>query len=132
MADSALRILLAEDDPIGARFATAAAESLGHTVVHAETGRAALELLKREPFDVALLDLGLPELSGLDVARRLRHHERALGRPPLLILALTAGDLDEDARQDAGIDAVLEKPVNVTLLRETLMRCRAPHGRRNI
>lgn len=120
-----LRILLAEDEAIGARFATAAVHRLGHDVVCAENGREALDWLKRERFDVALLDLGLPELDGLDVARRIRHHERGRGGCPLVIVALTAGELDEVTREEAGIDAVLEKPVQVNVLGETLERCRA-------
>jgi CheY-like chemotaxis protein len=120
-----LRILLAEDEAIGARFAIAAAQRLGHEVVRVETGSSALDLLKRERFDVALLDLGLPELDGLDVARRIRHHERDRGGCPLVIVALTAGQLDERTREEAGIDAVLEKPVQVKLLGETLASCHA-------
>jgi len=125
MSTRKLRVLLAEDDAIGARFAIAAVERLGHEVVSVDTGRAALDLLEREHFDVALLDLGLPELSGLDVARRLRSHERTNHvENALVIIALTASDLDDGARERAGIDAVLEKPVHVVFLGETLERCR--------
>jgi CheY-like chemotaxis protein len=129
MSGRTLRVLLAEDDPIGARFAVAALERLGHDVVTVESGRAALDLLKREHFDAALLDMGLPELSGLDVSRRLRSHEKATGKGSVVIVALTASDLDERAREAAGIDAVLEKPVEVAVLGAALERCfraRAP------
>jgi CheY-like chemotaxis protein len=122
-SDRKLRVLLAEDDAICAGFAATAVEQLGHAVVRAETGRAALDLLVREPFDVALLDLGLPELDGLDVARRLRRHERATGASPLVIIALTASDLEETTGRAAGIDAILEKPVRAAVLRETLAAC---------
>lgn len=126
MAVGKLRVLLAEDDSIGARFAVAALERLGHVVVVVETGRAALDVLKRETFDVAILDMGLPELAGIDVARRFRSHERAQGERSLVIVALTASDLDDEARDAAGIDAVLQKPVEEALLEETLGRCSRP------
>jgi CheY-like chemotaxis protein len=124
-----LCVLLAEDDPIGAHHATAAVECLGHVVVHAATGRDALGRLKQGGFDVALLDLGLPELSGVDVARRIRNHERARGTSALLIIALTAGDLDESTREAAGIDAVLEKPLQLALLAEVLRSRSSPSHR---
>jgi CheY-like chemotaxis protein len=123
MSGRTLRILLAEDDSIGARFAISALERLGHAVVTVDNGRSALDLLKREHFDAALLDMGLPELSGLDVARRLRNHEKAKGEGSLVIVALTASDVDESVREAAGIDAVLEKPVDVAVLDEALERC---------
>jgi CheY-like chemotaxis protein len=129
MSDRKLRVLLAEDEPICSRCALAALHDLGHDVVTVETGRAALDLLKRERFDVALLDLGLPELSGLDVACRLRTHERASeGGAPVVIIALTASDLDEAARDAAGIDAVLEKPIRAAELGDVLARTCRPRG----
>lgn len=128
MSNGKLRVLVAEDDPIGARFAIAAVERLGHDAVRVETGREALARLKDEHFDVAMLDMGLPELAGIDVARRLRTHERAAGLNAIVIVALTAADLSEEECASAGIDAVLEKPVVVSVLAEALARCMGPRG----
>jgi CheY-like chemotaxis protein len=125
-----LRVLLAEDEAIGSRFAIAVLQRLGHEVVAVETGREALDLLLRERFDVALLDLGLPELSGLDVARRLRHHEQRSGNPAIIIVVLTAGELDAATREEVGIDAVLDKPVQLKVLSEALDACRSARALR--
>lgn len=129
MSEQKLRVLLAEDEPICARFALSALQELGHDVVAVETGRAALDLLKREHFDVALLDVGLPELSGVDVACRVRTHERGTeGGAPVAIIALTASDLDEAARDAAGIDAVLEKPIRLAALDDVIARTCRPRA----
>jgi two-component system, OmpR family, phosphate regulon response regulator OmpR len=112
------RILLIEDD---ARLAAMVAEYLGgvgYRVEVAETGRAGLERLAREPFDAAVLDLMLPDMDGLDVCRALR------ARSPLPVLMLTArGDAaDRIVGLEMGADDYLPKPFEP---RELLARLRA-------
>ena len=112
------RILLIEDD---ARLAAMVAEYLGgvgYRVEVAETGRAGLERLSREPFDAAVLDLMLPDMDGLDVCRALR------ARSPLPVLMLTArGDAaDRIVGLEMGADDYLPKPFEP---RELLARLRA-------
>src|SRR5688572_22909010 len=91
---------------------------VGYRVEVAETGRAGLERLAREPFDAAVLDLMLPDMDGLDVCRALRQ------RSPLPVLMLTArGDAaDRIVGLEIGADDYLPKPFEP---RELLARLRA-------
>jgi signal transduction histidine kinase len=108
---SARRILVAEDNPDARAMLHAALTLDGHRVeVSAEGGRA-LERALADPPDVMLVDIGLPGLSGYEVARRVRAR---LGRAVVLI-ALTGYGRPEDRRRshEAGFDAHLVKPVSV-------------------
>lgn len=106
------RILLAEDNEINRRVAVAALCDMGHEVLLAGTGAEALAILERTPVDLVLMDLQMPELSGLDAARRIRERERGAGRK-IPIIALTAHAMSEDRERclEAGMDDYLAKPV---------------------
>jgi PAS domain S-box-containing protein len=121
-----MRILLAEDNPINALLATRALERLGATVVHVEDGVRALECVQAEgPFDLALIDVRMPRLDGLETARRIRAVEAAsagLGRLHLVALTANAGREDEIAARAAGFDGFLAKPLNLKLLPALLER----------
>jgi two-component system aerobic respiration control sensor histidine kinase ArcB len=119
-SDVPLRVLLAEDEPVAAHFASAMVESLGHSVVVATTGQEAWLYLKSAAFDVAILDLGLPEMCGTDVARRIRRFPQRLSRAPVWVIVLTAGTLAEKDRINAGVDVVVEKPITRAALVEAL------------
>ena len=117
------RVLLAEDNPINALLASKALERLGAGVVLARDGTEALARLeeariRRQPFDLALLDIRMPGLDGLETARRIRRAEAEAGRPRLMLVALTAnaGDEDERAAREAGFDAFLPKPLDIRAL----------------
>jgi CheY-like chemotaxis protein len=121
-----LKILLAEDNAVNQRFAMALLEKWGHRVVVAENGLEALRALEQGTFDVVLLDVQMPEMSGLEAAAWIRREEsNSNHRVP--IVALTANTTAEDrlACLHAGMDDVLPKPVSVPRLRETLARIAA-------
>lgn len=101
------RILLVEDDPSLARGLAASLKAAGHTVDVAEDGETALMVAFDEPFGLVTLDLGLPDMSGLDVLRRLR--AKGIKTP---VLILTARDALEDKVDglDLGADDYLLKP----------------------
>lgn len=101
------RILLVEDDPPLARGIAAMLGSTGHAVDTAEDGETALMLARGEPYGLVTLDLGLPDIPGIEVLRQLRRE--GLKTP---ILILTARDAVEDrvAGLDAGADDYLLKP----------------------
>lgn len=107
------RILLVEDDPSLARGLVAMLRAAGHAVDCAEDGETALMLAYSEPYSLITLDLGLPDISGLDVLRRMR---RGGLKTPVLIL--TARDALEDRVQglDLGADDYLLKPFEPTEL----------------
>ncbi len=123
-----LRVLLAEDNAINALLATKALERLGATVVPARDGLEALERLAEAeagpPFDLALIDIRMPGLDGLETARRIRRREFERGDPPLHLVALTAntGREDERAAREAGFDGFLSKPLNLRALPAILSR----------
>lgn len=85
----------------------------GQQVVLADNGRQGLQLLKQRPFDLVLLDIRMPDMDGMEVARRIRRREREGRRARVPIIAITA-DVDAatfEACLEIGIDAVLPKPV---------------------
>ncbi|MER2268013.1 ATP-binding protein [Methylobacterium oxalidis] len=123
------RVLLAEDNPINALLAGKALERLGASVVLARDGVEALARLAeagetRDPFDLALIDIRMPGLDGLETARRIRAAEAASGGAPLHLVALTAnaGREDERAARAAGFDGFLAKPLNLKALPSLLER----------
>jgi signal transduction histidine kinase/ActR/RegA family two-component response regulator/HPt (histidine-containing phosphotransfer) domain-containing protein len=107
------RVLVAEDNPTNLRLAHIILERRGHGVILAANGQEALRLAEREQPDVLLLDVHMPELSGYEVARRIRARERGTGGH-VRIVALTADALSgaRAACLAAGMDDYLSKPVN--------------------
>ncbi|MDB5738594.1 MAG: DNA-binding response regulator, partial [Sphingomonas bacterium] len=101
------RILLVEDDPSLARGLAAALRAGGYTVDLATDGETALSMAEDEPYALMTLDLGLPDMSGLDVLRQLRQGKNKL---PVLILTARDGIEDRVAGLDMGADDYLLKP----------------------
>jgi two-component system OmpR family response regulator len=106
-----MRILVVEDDALLALGLTAALSRAGHAVQHARTGRDADLWLGSEHFDLVVLDIGLPDIDGFEVLRRLRARRSTTG-----VLVLTARDAVEDRVHglDLGADDYLTKPFSVT------------------
>ena len=111
-ARRALRVLLAEDNPINRELAMTLLEKLGHTVVSAHNGRQALSAVAQQPLDLVLMDVQMPEMDGLEAATRIRELERGTGRH-LPIIALTANAMKGDREQclAAGMDDHVTKPI---------------------
>jgi signal transduction histidine kinase/DNA-binding response OmpR family regulator len=105
-------ILLVDDNAINRKVAHAALKGLGVEVVEAENGRAALETLERERFDLVLMDMNMPIMDGLEATQRIRAAEAANQSTRLPILAMTANVLPEalNACRDAGMDGFVPKP----------------------
>jgi two-component system response regulator QseB len=112
-----MRLLLIEDDVALGEGILQALNREGYTVDWLKDGSSALHALLSETFDLAILDLGLPKLDGLEVLRLLRHSGSNV---PVLIL--TARDATEDriAGLDAGADDYLVKPFDVSELKARL------------
>jgi two-component system sensor histidine kinase/response regulator len=117
-----LRVLLAEDNAINSTVVTRLLEKRGHEVVPVGDGRDALAHLKQERFDVALLDVQMPGLDGLEVTARVRARESASESGHLPIIALTARALTGDRERclAAGMDAYLAKPIDARGLFQAL------------
>ncbi|MBX3690899.1 hybrid sensor histidine kinase/response regulator [Dokdonella sp.] len=107
-----LRILVVEDDPTIARVLVDLLGALGHRASHVGNGLAALAELSRVEVDLALIDLDLPGIDGLQLARLLREREGDSGkRLPLLALSASAHGDEEDLVRAAGMDGFLRKPI---------------------
>lgn len=115
-------VLVAEDDAISARVVTRFLEGEGYEVTRVADGNAALEALKAGGHRLALLDMHMPGLDGVEVATRLRAWEAETGREPVPLIALTASAADADRRAclEAGMDDFLNKPVDREALLDML------------
>ncbi|HVT33866.1 MAG TPA: two-component regulator propeller domain-containing protein [Rhodanobacteraceae bacterium] len=110
-----LGILLVEDDPTVAQVLVGLLEGMGHRARHAANGLAALVELKSQRFDVALLDLDLPGMDGLQLARMIRTGSLQAGLPLVAVTARSIGDEESQVR-GAGMDGLLRKPVTAARL----------------
>jgi len=116
-----LRVLVAEDNLIAQEFAAEALRRLGHSVALASDGPEALAMLRREIFDLVLMDVQMPSLDGLEVTRRYREGEAKGVRTPIVALTAHFGREDRERCIEAGMDAVLTKPIDLRQL-ETVVR----------
>jgi two-component system, sensor histidine kinase and response regulator len=96
-------------------------EKRGYNVVLAETGRAAVEALQNDSFDLVLMDVQMPEMDGLEATACLREQEKATGKH-IPIIAMTANAMVGDKEQclQAGMDAYVSKPLSVKDLFATI------------
>ena len=119
-----LQVLIVEDDPIIAAVMSGLLESLGHTSSHAGDGLAALAATTGNAFPLALIDLDLPGIAGLQLAGLLRQQDPADARR--VLIAVTASySADEQQVLEAGMDGFLRKPVSAESLRDAIDRATA-------
>ncbi len=106
------RILVAEDSVVNQRLATRLLEKAGHTVVIANNGREAISALQEERFDVVLMDVEMPIMSGLEATATIRENEKATGEYTRII-AMTAHAVKGDRERflAAGMDDYISKPI---------------------
>jgi CheY-like chemotaxis protein len=108
-----LQILLAEDNVINQRLAVRLLEKLGHKVVVAQSGCEALEKLQEQVFDLALMDIQMPEMDGFTATETIRQRERNTGSH-IPIIAMTAHAMKGDRERclAAGMDGYIAKPIS--------------------
>ncbi|MDX2032501.1 MAG: response regulator [Blastocatellia bacterium] len=107
-----LHILLAEDNVVNQRVAIRLLEKQGHSIVLAKNGREAITAVENEVFDLVLMDVQMPDMSGLEATARIRAREETTGAH-LPIIAMTAHAMkgDREACLEAGMDGYLSKPI---------------------
>jgi len=110
--DRPLRVLLAEDNAVNQTLLVCPLEQRGHKVFVAGNGREAVRAWERQPFDVVLMDVQMPEMDGLEATAQIRAQEKCQGQHTPIV-ALTAHALQGDRERclAAGMDAYLTKPV---------------------
>jgi two-component system sensor histidine kinase/response regulator len=112
-----LRMLVVEDNPVNQLLALRLLHKQGHSTVAATSGREALAALEKETFDLVLMDVQMPDMDGLEATRAIREKEQNTGKH-VPIIALTAHAMrgDKERCLEAGMDAYISKPVNVSEL----------------
>ncbi len=106
-----MKILVADDNHDIADSVAMALEMWHHTVTVARTGQGAIDLALSDPPDVAMLDIGMPDLSGFEVCERIR---RELGDRPVIVAVTGWGDSEYRNRaQRVGFDTLLLKPIGI-------------------
>jgi hypothetical protein len=115
-----LRILVADDDTTTAAVVVAILEKIGHRPTRVADGAAAVAAVGEQTFDVALLDLEMPEFGGSVAAQRIRVRERERDLPRLPLVALSAHRHGEFEAATAGMDGYLAKPLDAFALTDLL------------
>ena len=116
------RVLVAEDNVVNQMLVRRLLENMGVLVSLADTGEAAVERLKTEPFDIVLMDCQMPVLDGYEATRRIRAGGAGTAAIHVPIIALTAHALSGDRQRclDAGMNEYLTKPIDPAALRSLL------------
>jgi two-component system sensor histidine kinase/response regulator len=116
-----LHILLAEDNAVNRLVAVRLLQKQGHSVTVVCDGRQAVDALAREQFDLALLDIQMPELDGYEVAAAVRAREEGTGRRlPLVALTAHAMQGDRERCLAAGMDGYVSKPIQMERLTQVM------------
>ncbi len=117
---TSLRIFMVEDIELNVTVARSLLEKLGHSVDVAMTGEEALQAFQPESYDLVLLDIQLPDMTGFDIVEQFRAQYSHL--PP--VVALTANVLkDKQEYVRRGMDDVINKPISVTEIQRVLQHC---------
>jgi len=106
------RVLVADDVATNRRLIEAILSHLGHGGAFVENGRQAVEAVRRERFDVILMDMQMPEMDGIEATRAIRALSGVAGRTPIIALTADAVIDRRDQFEAAGIDGILLKPIH--------------------
>jgi CheY-like chemotaxis protein len=119
------RILLAEDNTVNQKVALHMLARLGYRADVAANGLEVLDAVRRQPYDIILMDLQMPEMDGLEAARRIRTLAPAGSRPWIVALTANAMQGDRELCLAAGMDDYISKPIRQADLAAALERARA-------
>jgi CheY-like chemotaxis protein/HPt (histidine-containing phosphotransfer) domain-containing protein len=118
-----LRVLLAEDNPVNQKLAVRLLEKWGHTVRTAGDGLEAMEMLEQGRFDLVLMDVEMPRLTGLEAVKEIRRQEEDTGgHIPVIAMTAHAMKGDRDRCLSAGMDDYISKPIDAEALATALVR----------
>jgi PAS domain S-box-containing protein len=115
-----LRILLAEDNAVNQRLTLGLLEKQGHTLVVAGNGRQAIDAWEREPFDLILMDVQMPEMDGFETTAAIRAREAPGNRVPIIAMTAHAMKGDRQRCLAAGMDGYVAKPIQTQELLEAI------------
>ena len=121
------RILVVEDNPVNQHLAVRLIEKQGHSADAVPSGLAALAALEKEPFDLVLMDVQMPEMDGFETSRAIRRREEQTGaHVPIIAMTAHAMQGDRERCLAAGMDAYVSKPVSVKELFAAIESVRQP------
>jgi class 3 adenylate cyclase len=116
VADTPARVLIADDNKVNRLLLSRNVQTLGHSTAMAENGRIALDMLRKEPYDLLLLDIEMPEMDGFAVLEEMKADQNLLDLP--VIVTSSVEGLDNIVRCiGLGAEDYLPKPVNPVLLK---------------
>ncbi|HEY8993476.1 MAG TPA: response regulator [Lacunisphaera sp.] len=124
-----LRILLAEDNAVNQKVAVRFLELMGYRCDVASDGREALESLLRQPYDVVLMDVQMPEMNGYEVTGEVRRRFSPDRQPQIIALTAHASAQDREECLQSGMDDYLTKPLSAPLLEQKLRDAATRLGR---
>lgn len=122
---SSLRILLAEDHQVNQKVALLMLQRLGYRADVVSNGLEVLQSLDRQPYDVVLLDVQMPEMDGLEAARQICQRWQSEKRPRLIAMTANAMQGARAACLDAGMDDYISKPIHREELAQVLKHCQS-------
>jgi two-component system, sensor histidine kinase len=123
-----LHVLLAEDNEINQKVASALLKKAGHSVQIAQNGDEALRLLSAEHFDIVLMDMHMPEMDGLEATRAIRALPLPVSSVPIVALTAAGALSDIQTCLDAGMNYFLVKPFRMERFENILMELAAGKG----
>ena len=125
VATATLQILLAEDNVVNQKVAVWVLERQGHSVTVADSGKIVLDLLRRQTFDIILMDIQMPEMDGIEATLAIRKNEKGTGKH-IPIIAFTAHAMagDRERYLAAGMDGFASKPIRADELKQEIDRLR--------
>ena len=124
---SQIRILLAEDNVVNQKVATHLLDRIGYRADIAANGLEVLEALKRQSYDVVLMDVQMPEMDGLEATRRICQEWPANKKPRIIAMTANAMQGDREKCLEAGMDDYITKPVRREELALALSKCQPLH-----
>jgi CheY-like chemotaxis protein len=122
-----LRILLAEDNVVNQKLALRLLQQMGYRADLASNGIEAVESVERQPYDVVLMDVQMPEMDGLEAARRITARWQPGERPRIVAMTANAMAGDREECLAAGMDDYLTKPIRVEALVQALTEAKPRH-----
>ncbi len=113
-----MRILVVDDTVLNLQLMDAILEPAGYDVVSTESGIESINLAEKEDFDLILMDIGLPDISGTEAMLRIRNTK--FGSKPVVAVTAHAMIGDKEEFESAGFDAYISKPIKIDHILEVI------------
>jgi len=121
-----LKILLAEDNVVNQKVAINMLKRFGYRPDSVANGLEVLQALRRQSYDVVLMDIQMPEMDGLTATQQINQEFSATARPRIIAMTANAMQGDRETCLAAGMDDYMSKPIHVDVLKQVLSQCQLP------